>query len=85
MESLGSDTHSFVIKIWVEEVEDETKHIVWRGHITHVPDGQRQYLNTLSDIQKFIAPYLKAMGAEVGTGKWRLWKKRESEKSSRKK
>ena len=82
MQSLGSDTHSFIIKIWIEEVTDETKHVVWRGHITHVPDGARQYLNGLPDIQKFIAPYLKAMGAEVGKGKWRQWMKRGRPKSS---
>jgi hypothetical protein len=77
MKSLDSDTHSFVIKIWVEEAADEKAPVVWRGHITHVPDGERQYLNTLSDIQKFIAPYLKTMGVQVGKGKWRQWMKRE--------
>ncbi|MBL8207982.1 MAG: hypothetical protein JNM09_27360 [Blastocatellia bacterium] len=81
MASLGSDTHSFIIKIWVEEIVDETKPVVWRGHITHVPDGERQYLNNLPDIQRFIAPYLKAMGAEVGKGKWRQWIKRGRDKS----
>jgi hypothetical protein len=79
MESLGSDTHSFIIKIWI--VTDETNHVGWRGHITHVPDGERQYLNSLSDIQKFIVPYLKAMGVEIGKGKWRQWMKRGRQKS----
>jgi hypothetical protein len=80
MESLGSDTHSFIIKIWI--VTDETNHIGWRGHITHVPDGERQYLNSLSDIQKFIVPYLKALGVEIGKGKWRQWMKRGRQKPS---
>ncbi len=82
MQSLGSHTHSFIIKIWIEEVTDDTKQVEWRGHITHVPDGERQYLNGLPDIQKFIVPYLKAMGAEVGKGKWWQWMNRGRPKSS---
>ncbi len=82
MQSLSSDTHSFIIKIWIEEVTDETKQVAWRGHITHVPDGERQYLHGLPDIQTFIAPYLKAMGVEVGKGKWRQWMRRGRSKPS---
>ena len=52
------DTHSFVVKIWLEETADEMKHPIWRGHITHVATGQRRYLNNLSALVEFIAPYL---------------------------
>lgn len=52
------DTHSFVIKIWLEETADETTHPVWRGYITHVATGQRRYLDNLSAMARFIAPYL---------------------------
>ena len=76
MDLSESYTHSFVVKIWLE---DET-HVRWRGHITHVPGGERQYVDDLSEIPDFIAPYLEAMGVEPPPltrlkrwlGHWRL-------------
>lgn len=56
--SAGPETHSFVVKIWLEETADETPHPVWRGHITHVASGHRRYVNTLGGITSFVAPYL---------------------------
>jgi hypothetical protein len=55
-------THSFVVKIWMEETATETKNPLWRGHITHVPSGSRRYLGHLNGIISFVKPYLKAMG-----------------------
>ena len=56
--SAEPETHSFVVKIWLEETADETPHPVWRGHITHVTSGQRRYVNNLGGITNFVAPYL---------------------------
>lgn len=50
--------HSFVLKIWLEEAEQEVDHAVWRGHITHVPSGHRRYFKHLNEIVSFITPYL---------------------------
>lgn len=55
---LEPETHSFVVKIWLEETADEMTHPVWRGYITHVATGQRRYLDNLSALTRFIAPYL---------------------------
>ena len=55
------DRHSFVIKLWVEEViSGQTK---WRGHITHVSTEERRYVERLEDVTEFIHRYLIAMGA----------------------
>ena len=62
--------HSFIVKIWLEEVVDETGNAIWRGHITHVPSGARRYLKELDDIVEFILPYLEAMG--VRSSRWML-------------
>jgi hypothetical protein len=62
MEPTESDTQSFIIKIWLEEKPEETGQTVWRGHITHVPSGERQYLQDLDAILLFIKPYLSLMG-----------------------
>ena len=52
------NTHAFVIKIWLED------NAMWRGHITHVPSGERRYIETLSEIDDFILPYLEKMGIQ---------------------
>lgn len=69
--------HSFIIKIWLEETVEEAGRAIWRGHITHVPSGERRYLKDLDDIAVFITPYLEGMGVKFGL-RWRLkmWFKR---------
>ena len=62
--------HSFIVKVWVEEVTDEEKRTTWRGRITHVPDGERRYLQDMKEITLFIAPYLSAMGVRP-----RVWER----------
>jgi hypothetical protein len=55
-------THSFIVKIWLEETAEEAGRATWRGHITHVPSGERRYLKKLDEITAFIRPYLQEMG-----------------------
>jgi hypothetical protein len=76
-----SNTHSFIVKIWLEETAAENDHATWRGHITHVPGGERRYLKQLNDIVAFIEPYLNEMGVRGGV-RWRLWRLLTQAKSS---
>ena len=55
-------THSFIVKIWLENTVEEAGQASWRGHITHVPSGQRRYLQSLAEIIQFMVPYLEEMG-----------------------
>lgn len=55
---------SFIIKIWLEETAEEAHDAVWRGHITHVPSGERRYLKDLESILAFIKPFLEKLGVE---------------------
>jgi hypothetical protein len=74
MDSLASKTHSFIIKIWLEETAEEAGRAKWRGHITHVPDGERRYLKSLHEISAFIAPHLEGMGVRLHLfGRPRQW------------
>jgi hypothetical protein len=77
MDLLEFNTHSFIVKVWLEETAEEAGRAVWRGHITHVPSGERRYLKALDDITAFIAPYLEKMGVKLGLF-WRArrWLKR---------
>jgi hypothetical protein len=64
-------THSFIVKIWLEETPEESSHPLWRGHITHVPSGKRHYFSSLERILSFIVPYLRSIGIKFGLT-WRL-------------
>jgi len=65
MGQLEFNTHSFVVKVWLEETDEESCQAKWRGHITHVQSGQRRYLESLDGIAVFIAPYLDSMGVRL--------------------
>ncbi len=59
MDQFEAQTHSFIIKLWLEETDEESGGPVWRGHVTHVPSGERRYLQDLNGILAFVAPYLE--------------------------
>lgn len=61
MESYERNTCSFIVKVWIEECADPTDHYHWRGHITHVHNGKRQYFENLANIVNFILPYLEEL------------------------
>lgn len=61
MDWLEMTSHSFIVKIWLEETAAEAGQAKWRGHITHVPDGVRRYVESLDEISNFISAYLIAM------------------------
>lgn len=69
MDLFESRTHSFIIKIWLEDEEQKK----WRGHVTHVPDGERQYFESLNDILTFIRAYLQMPEIHSEEKKTRWW------------
>ncbi len=77
MDETESEAQSFIVRIWVEERAGEAGRGVWRGYITHVPNGRRRYLKNLGEIGDFIASYLETMGVKPGM-RWRMrrWLKR---------
>ena len=64
MRPFESKTHSFIVKIWLEETANDLGRPKWRGHITHVPDGERRYLESVHEITRFIDPYLDGTNAK---------------------
>jgi hypothetical protein len=65
------DTHSFIVKIWLEEHAQPPRRATWRGYITHVPTGERYYFVEVDEIAEFLIPYLQRLGADVGLT-WRI-------------
>ena len=74
MAQTESNTHSFIVKIWLENVSETTGMVKWRGRISHVPEQTSLHFENLSAIAAFIAPYLERMGTDPGIG-WRRWLK----------
>jgi len=66
LETYESNTLVFMVKIWVEERADGKTKAKWRGYITHIPSGARQYVEDLNEIIQFILPYLEQMGVRPG-------------------
>jgi len=85
MDLIEFNTHSFVVKIWLEEPAENHHTGKWRGHITHVPNGERRYLKDLWEIVTFIVPYLHSMGVRREAFWWfrEWWKNRKSELTMR--
>ena len=69
-----SVNHSFIIKLWLEDAGEAEGQVTWRGHITHVPSGTRQYLKNLADIIAFIAQYLSVAEKTASRRPW--WQRR---------
>lgn len=65
MWSTSEYTQSFVIRVWVEEPASESTPARWRGHITHIPSGERRYFDSLVDMTGFVIDYLQG-GQEHG-------------------
>lgn len=73
-------THSFVVRIWLEDIAADRGHVAWRGHVTHVPDNARRYFEDLAALPAFIVPYLHDSGVRftwyrrfwlwIGNKKW---------------
>jgi hypothetical protein len=71
MDLYEANTHSFIIKIWLEESAEEAGRARWRGHITHVPGGERRYVEDLHQVLLFMMSYLGRMGIKFGLY-WRV-------------
>ena len=77
MEPTESSTHSFTIRLWIEEVDQSGGRVTWRGHITEVSSGERRYIQDLNDIAMFIWPYLERMGVGPPLS-WRIRRRLDS-------
>ena len=62
MQLFETSTESFIVKIWTE---DEQNSPAWQGQITHVLSGEKQYFNSLNEIEQFMLPYLQEIGIDL--------------------
>jgi len=50
---------SFVVRIWKEDSASGGEQSSWRGHITPVPSGERNYFKSIGEIPDLIVAHLK--------------------------
>jgi len=62
--SIQPNTHSFVVKVWLNNHSQRSGRAAWRGRITHVPSGQCRYFTKIADVDDFITAYLRQLGAK---------------------
>ena len=62
--SIQPDTHSFVVKVWLNDHAQRSGKVIWRGRITHVPSGSCQHFSKTADMVDFIADYLQQLGVK---------------------
>jgi hypothetical protein len=76
MELPEAASHSFIVKVWLERMSAEGRGTVWRGQITHVPDGERRSFDELDEIIVFMTVYLEKMGVRLNHLWYRRWVRR---------
>jgi hypothetical protein len=54
--------HSFIVRVWLEELQADPRLVVWRGYITYVKNGNRHYFEDINEIPAFIIPHLNKAG-----------------------
>jgi hypothetical protein len=64
------ESFTFILRIWCEPREIDRAPALWRGVIETVPDGERQYVRTLEEIDHYLIPYLEQFGARISL-RWR--------------
>jgi len=70
MKSPGGRTHSFLVRIWLEQREIAGRNPLLRGHIEpiHIENGKkkgkRHGLNNLFEIAPFIQRYFEKLGVK---------------------
>jgi hypothetical protein len=67
-EDPSASTHSFIVKIWLEEIRADGKP-VWRGHITHVPSNRKEYFISVENVPTIISSYLQIDDPPGGASK----------------
>ncbi len=57
---------SFIVKIWIDEGDDQPESPTWHGLVTQVPGGERRYVKQLSEIDDFVGSHLAKLGVRLG-------------------
>ncbi len=65
MDQFDDTVHSFLLRIWLEEIKQETQDTKYRGHIINVATGERRYFEHFWDATDFISKFLYQVDLDV--------------------
>ena len=71
MEGRKPSSHSFIVKLWVEDHDAYPPGARLRGYVTHVPSGARCYIEEVHQVVGILLPYLRTLSIDTSFG-WRL-------------
>jgi hypothetical protein len=71
VDSIQPKTHSFIVKVWVNDAGQAKGQIVWQGRIPHVPSGHVRHFVNVDEIAGFVLPYLHQLGVKP-TWSWKI-------------
>ena len=54
MMSMEENTQSFIVRIWHEEGNESG----WRGHVKHVPSGEKYHFQTFDEFSTILQRYI---------------------------
>ena len=72
MAFIEPNTHSFILKLWLDDQASNPHKAIWRGHITHIASGERHHFDSFRDIVALLAPYLEQMDIKLSLF-WRVY------------
>jgi len=49
-----TDIHSFIVRIWAEQTDNQGQVLAWRGSVEHVGKNQRVYFSALDELVTFL-------------------------------
>ncbi len=56
-------TYVFVVKIWMEDYDEDTREVVWRGYLKDLLNQEKEtYFKSLSDLNGLMKSYLNKLG-----------------------
>jgi hypothetical protein len=59
---------SFIVKIWIDEDDDQDRTLTWHGSVIEVPEGEKRYVRELGEVTAFVAARLERLGVRVSRG-----------------
>lgn len=65
-------THSFIIKVWLDEPKERTTQVEWHGQVTHVATGERCNFQRVSEVLAFLQLYLNELQIKLPFY-WRIY------------
>ena len=58
-DNLEISSHTFVVRVWLEEISRSGRTSRWRGRVTHALSGNTAHFENFEALRSFILPYLQ--------------------------